>query len=263
MIKFFRNLKKSILNNGKTSNYLKYAIGEIFLVVIGILIALQVNNWNEQRKQKNEEIQFLKGFKRILNEDLENENRTRKQYELTRKSINILLTSIEQDVPYNDSLSNHFGRITQTWMLSTNNEVFETLKSYNLNLVSNEKLQYEIVGYYSYSDNYLKSDIQAYFSIIEDASKNIFNTRFNALWNGSYTEKSEKSGNISDSNLHMIPNDYDELKHDKKFLYFLRSLKNQYYWFIDRNLEKIDKRANALIKDIDTELNKLENQKHN
>ena len=40
-------------------------------------------------------------------------------------------------------------------------------------------------------------------------------------------------------------------------------LKNQYYWFIDRNLEKIDKRANALIKDIDTELNKLENQKHN
>lgn len=50
MIKFFRNIRKKLLLEGKTANYLKYAIGEIFLVVIGILIALQINNWNEDRK---------------------------------------------------------------------------------------------------------------------------------------------------------------------------------------------------------------------
>lgn len=50
MIKFFRNIRRSLLNDGKTGKYLKYAIGEIILVVIGILIALQINNWNEQRK---------------------------------------------------------------------------------------------------------------------------------------------------------------------------------------------------------------------
>lgn len=50
MIKFFRNIRKKLLAEGKTSNYLKYAIGEIILVVIGILIALQINNWNEERK---------------------------------------------------------------------------------------------------------------------------------------------------------------------------------------------------------------------
>ncbi len=258
MIKFFRNIRKQLASENKVMAYLRYAVGEIVLVVVGILIALQVNNWNEQRKHKNEEMQFLKGFKRTLNEDLKNNNWRGKQFELTRESIDILLSSLKQNMPYNDSLSYHFGRITQTWRLATNNEVFETLKSYNLNLISNEKLRYEIVGYYSYSDNYLKSDVQTYFSIIDDASKNIFNTRFDALWNGSYTRKSEKSGNIIDSNLRMIPNDYAELKHDKKFLYFLRSLKNQYYWKIETNLKRIDKNANALIKNIDNELNKIE-----
>jgi len=53
MIKFFRNIRKSLIMENKTSKYLKYAIGEILLVVVGILIALQVNNWNEERlKQK-------------------------------------------------------------------------------------------------------------------------------------------------------------------------------------------------------------------
>lgn len=50
MIKFFRRIRQSLLAQGKTSQYLKYAVGEIFLVVIGILIALQVNDWNEHRK---------------------------------------------------------------------------------------------------------------------------------------------------------------------------------------------------------------------
>jgi hypothetical protein len=51
MIKFFRHIRKSLLEQNKMSKYFKYAFGEIILVVIGILIALQINNWNEQRKE--------------------------------------------------------------------------------------------------------------------------------------------------------------------------------------------------------------------
>lgn len=50
MIKFFRHIRQQLLSEGKTGKYLKYAIGEIILVVIGILIALSINNWNENRK---------------------------------------------------------------------------------------------------------------------------------------------------------------------------------------------------------------------
>ena len=63
MIKFFRNIRKQLLGEGKTAKYFKYAIGEILLVVIGILIALQINNWNENRKDRNEELVALRDLK--------------------------------------------------------------------------------------------------------------------------------------------------------------------------------------------------------
>ncbi|GLU44853.1 DUF6090 family protein [Allomuricauda sp. NBRC 101325] len=62
MIKFFRKIRKGLLAEGKTGKYLKYAIGEIVLVVIGILIALQINDWNENRKNNLLEQQLLKAL---------------------------------------------------------------------------------------------------------------------------------------------------------------------------------------------------------
>jgi hypothetical protein len=59
MIKLFRKIRQDLLNEGKTSKYFKYAIGEIILVVIGILIALSINNWNENRKATIEETAIL------------------------------------------------------------------------------------------------------------------------------------------------------------------------------------------------------------
>ena len=63
MIKFFRQIRSNLIFEDKTGKYLKYAIGEIILVVIGILIALQINNWNENRKNNSEEIIILKSLK--------------------------------------------------------------------------------------------------------------------------------------------------------------------------------------------------------
>ncbi len=63
MIKLFRNIRQNLLNEGKTSKYLKYAIGEIVLVVIGILIALQANNWNENRISYTKKEKLLHALK--------------------------------------------------------------------------------------------------------------------------------------------------------------------------------------------------------
>ena len=69
MIKLFRNIRQNLLNEGKISKYFKYAIGEIILVVIGILIALQINNWNEERKQNKASLEICK---RLYHETLSN-----------------------------------------------------------------------------------------------------------------------------------------------------------------------------------------------
>lgn len=59
MIKFFRNIRQSLLSKNKIRNYLMYAVGEIALVVVGILIALQINTWNEERRDRKAEHQIL------------------------------------------------------------------------------------------------------------------------------------------------------------------------------------------------------------
>lgn len=64
MIKFFRQIRQNLLSEGKTGKYLKYAIGEIILVMIGILLALQINNTNELRKQREEEAIILSGIQK-------------------------------------------------------------------------------------------------------------------------------------------------------------------------------------------------------
>jgi hypothetical protein len=69
MISFFRQIRQKLLSQNRVTRYLIYAIGEIFLVVVGILIALQVNNWNEERKNQREAVAILKNLKSELTED--------------------------------------------------------------------------------------------------------------------------------------------------------------------------------------------------
>ena len=69
MLKFFRTIRKKLIEQDNVRKYLLYAIGEILLVVIGILIALQINNWNETRKHQIAEREFLAGIKNDLTDD--------------------------------------------------------------------------------------------------------------------------------------------------------------------------------------------------
>lgn len=70
MINFFRKIRQSLLGEGKTTRYFKYAVGEIVLVVIGILIALSINNWNQRRIEQNKEQVYLTNIKRDLQHQL-------------------------------------------------------------------------------------------------------------------------------------------------------------------------------------------------
>ena len=73
MIPFFRKIRKKLADNNQFFKYSRYAIGEIVLVVIGILIALQINNWNEDRKNKLQENKILYNLKDEFQENLAEE----------------------------------------------------------------------------------------------------------------------------------------------------------------------------------------------
>lgn len=75
MINFFRKIRHGLMEKNKTGKYLKYALGEILLVVVGILIALQLNNWNEARKKTNEINSIIVDFEMELETNIHTSNR--------------------------------------------------------------------------------------------------------------------------------------------------------------------------------------------
>ena len=92
MIKFFRKIRKNLLSENKFSKYLLYAIGEIVLVIIGILIALQINNKNEQRKSENEIVSILKEVQNDLGLDIQKSDELIAYYKTKDSIINLIQT---------------------------------------------------------------------------------------------------------------------------------------------------------------------------
>ena len=91
MVTLFKKVRQDLINSKKTGRYFKYAIGEIILVVIGILIALSINNWNENAKKEAKIVEALKEIHRDLSQDIVETNRLIQSYSREDSLINILI----------------------------------------------------------------------------------------------------------------------------------------------------------------------------
>ena len=132
MIKLFRNFRQSLLNEGKTSKYLKYAIGEIILVVIGILIALQINNLNEVRKEKAKMITNIHSIAEDIVVDaleLERISRILKEQGIAGKNLIRIMES--KNIVIDDSLKFilEFNSFTTVTSLSNRSNTWNYLNS--------------------------------------------------------------------------------------------------------------------------------------
>lgn len=142
MIKFFRNIRQQLLMENKTGKYFKYAIGEIVLVVIGILIALQINNWNIERIQRKNEIMILKDLQVEFLENLSDAERVMEGNE----NIYLAMTKIQnysdrEEYSYEamDTLMYYvFDWFDYTPKPGASNNL---INSGNLNIISNKELR--------------------------------------------------------------------------------------------------------------------------
>lgn len=157
MIKFFRNIRQNLLNEGlpvrqagKTTKYFKYAIGEIVLVVIGILIALSINNWNEQQKQKKQETIYLHNLK----DDLSDQIRALETYidfeNIIIEDTDIIIKHYELNNGFNnmDSIFPKLNDLAVRWTFNNLNvTLLEMINSGQINLISNPKLKKELTEF--------------------------------------------------------------------------------------------------------------------
>lgn len=149
MIKFFRKIRQSLLSENKFSKYLLYAIGEIVLVVIGILFALQINNWNEHRKERAKEIKLLTELKVDLQEtksDLVTDIEKSETIIATTNSFYEALTKnqISETQPY--LLPTTY--ILETATLFPKLSAYETLQSEGITIISNDELRKKVTNFY-------------------------------------------------------------------------------------------------------------------
>lgn len=154
MITIYRKLRRNFLEGGKIQNYLVYALGEILLVMLGILLALQVNNWNEQRKEANQEDQYLMRLKSEIQLDTLTFSKEIKENVKRNQSIN-LFTELLKDPESNEealvsATSEYllFGWFNPHFTPSTS--TFDDLESTGkLNIIKNERLRKAIVELYA------------------------------------------------------------------------------------------------------------------
>ncbi|MDG5492002.1 DUF6090 family protein [Psychroserpens sp. SPM9] len=197
MIKFFRHIRKQLLSENKTGKpsnrtgrYLKYAIGEIVLVVIGILIALQINNWNENRLNNKALKAYLTSFTQDLNSEKEGLDVIVKWHSFKYYSMQYLL-KMEGSNPYDpiadrksdipsfntqnypfwdkelpEVHNKEFIQLTYSIMhraviYPMAKSTFEELKSSGMYSKINPKIKYDIEYYYGAMENDFNGKVQS------------------------------------------------------------------------------------------------------
>ncbi|MDM9632669.1 DUF6090 family protein [Robiginitalea aurantiaca] len=240
MLRFFRQIRQRLLTDNKFSKYLLYAIGEIALVMIGILMALQVNNWNNERADREKEISILKEIQRNLETNVEQFSAEAKMQGSIVESISLIMDQIKNEVPYNDSLGPKYASIAWTEEFNFANSAFETLKILGFDIISSDPLRENIIQLFNIRYNRI-SDVIQKVSITEHSQLNSMYLRHIEF---------DKEGNA-------VVNDSGKLIKDTEFT---NMLSNRRIWKIDivNTYKELIEESSELSRMIDRELKKRE-----
>jgi hypothetical protein len=148
MIGILRRLRRTLLQRGLYANYLKYALGEIILVVAGILIALQLNNWNESQKAREDERIQLQSLREELQASLEElEKDYQEHLGYLEATLNVYEYILEKP-PLEETMYRDFSAAVSFNYFFPKTSIYETLKSGNFQLLRSEAVKTAITDVY-------------------------------------------------------------------------------------------------------------------
>ena len=232
-----------------TLRYLKYAIGEIFLVVVGILIALQINNWNENRKLRATEVNLLKQLNIDLKANLDEIKTIKIGLEDRIKAGKNILDFLDSDKIASDSLSLWIEDFSGRNIFNNANSTYKNLQNSNENIISNDSLRLAITLMYEKEFANIQTREQAISDNFSPAFKNELHKYFKV---GPRFGSSPHDIDLAVN----IPKNSDELRQNDSFknalvdLYNFRKIRLTWISLTHARLEK-------LISDINSEILKL------
>ena len=238
MINFFRKIRRQLANENKFQRYMRYAIGEVALVVVGILIALSINNWNDSRIERVKEKEILFTLKNDLktNIDILYSDISRLEYNIS--ACDSLIDVIEYKKPMADSLPRYFHTVRFTANDKLSFSAYEALRSTGFEIVQNNTLRGEIIKLFEVT----------YAKMNENLDRIIdFTGEFIAQY---YLMNMESLSGKA------IPNNYEKVISDPVYKNIVSALKNRHTWSIDLKKPCITE-SEQLIQWIDEELDRM------
>lgn len=216
-----------MLTENKFGKYLLYAIGEIVLVVIGILIALNINNWNEKKITKEKERFALEEIKSdlelntnsliiMIDTDAHSINNT-------LNSIDIIITNLEETKIYHDSLAKHFWNVFHYPDMIIKSSGYESLTSIGMDLISDQHLRSEIGKFYTYT---VPSTRSAYNEVRDD----FYHYMLDFLTSNFISES------LDNGDIDRIPHNYNELVNRWEFTETLKVYAEVFEFFREQAL---------------------------
>ena len=246
MIKFFRQIRQRLLTEGKTGKYFKYAIGEIILVVIGILIALSINNWNQNIKNNKAEKYYLEQMKNDLVAD---------SLFLSNVSLNLnerlpviqnFLDELHKDnnkKSFNDAFKQYININWEVLFFVSNNATYKEMESGSkLGIINDKELRKNIIDLYNHLE----------------ITKNIFSINYEfmrpvdiELIYGKGLAKYQKNQNVLFSSYISV----DEIYKLKDIKFELESNIANWNWTV-KDMQPVVESQLAEIRDVIAEINK-------
>jgi len=232
MIKFFRKIRQRLVSESKFSKYLLYAIGEIILVMIGILLALQVNNWNEKRKASKKEVASLISLRSEMKSSLDELRADHDGHKMLYRSTLDVHHYISTKQEETDSMYSDFYNMIRFNYFFPKTSTYQTLKSGNLDLITSDSLRTLITDVYE--SGYERLRIKA--ETRRNAGRLLF-PYYQKHFKTKLTIEKDSSIWKSISNNVGIPNDYEQLILDAEFetliaeaIHGRANIDNDYIW---------------------------------
>lgn len=135
---------------------LKYTVREFTLIVLGILFALAINNWNEDRKEYHKETDLLQNLNISLQSNLTSINHDIAYSEETLDNLLFLIDHLKNNKPYSKNLDTYFGEAIRTPLVLADKSVYENLKALGTDIITNDSIRVKLSSLFEYDYKYLE-----------------------------------------------------------------------------------------------------------
>lgn len=230
-------------------NWIKYCF-EVLVVTIGVLFAVFINNWNENRKNKQTELSILEELVQELQSDLGTLQCNIDKHTKAKESCKIILSILEENGEYTDSLAKHFAATHYYTVSFSKRGAYESLKTMGFETISNEDLRIRLIDLYEQWFRIVRVNQEILTSEIQNLKRNFNQDHFKQflIFDVDHVQ-----------NLYagqMIPIDFSSLKHNVQYSYHLNSLHASHSFVLLQMNYTIDI-INSILDELNNEIHDL------